>query len=346
VAVHDPDLLNLLLAYSACHRARLLAHPEPKVRILRYVTNVFSRLAEAFQSPEIVSEKHVATAIMLCSLEIVSPQAFEHRIPWYTYLNMARDMYKQRCDAHAWQATANADMYFLCRWYGYLDIMGSMSGAHRPEPLDLNVYWVTNPDEPDDTIDCLLGCTMHCMRLLGDVAKLIKDCQHTRFDAVQDKVRPMWQPLGSHAQQARSLIADLEKSSQRSVTTCPHETINSPRPLEAPHSTDLKELMSVNVIYHWAGIIQLHRRVLNTPQDSTEVCYAIDKVLELLGTMRAGSPAEACMLFPIFSAGCEARDSERIGAFRRRTEDISRLGMRQVGHSIQSRHGTNDFVGR
>jgi Fungal specific transcription factor domain len=333
VAVHDPDLLNLLLAYSACHRARLLAHPEPKVRILRYVTNVFSRLAEAFRSPEIVSEKHVATAIMLCSLEIVSPQAFEHRIPWYTYLNMARDMYKQRSDARAWQTTNSADMYFLCRWYGYLDIMGSMSGVYRPEPLDFDVYWITNIDEPDDTIDCLLGCTMHCMRLLGEVAKLIKECQHTRFDAAQDKVRLRWQPLESHASRARTLIDNLRESSQLRVTTCPHEALNSPRPLEAPHSTDLKELMSVNVIYHWAGIIQLHRRVLNTPQDSEEVIFAIDKVLELLGTMRAGSPAEACMLFPIFSAGCEARDNERIGAFRRRTGDISRLGMRQASLS-------------
>lgn len=33
VAVRDNDLLYLLLAYSASHRARLLDHPEPTNRI-------------------------------------------------------------------------------------------------------------------------------------------------------------------------------------------------------------------------------------------------------------------------------------------------------------------------
>jgi hypothetical protein len=162
------------------------------------------------------------------------------------------------------------------------------------------------------------------------VATLIKECQCTRFDEAQDRVKLRWQPLDSHGHRARSLIERLRKSSQRRVSPCPHEAVSSPRSPQTPHSTDLQELMSVNVIYHWAGIIQLHRRVLNTPQESREVIFAIDKVLELLSTMRAGSPAEACMLFPIFSAGCEARDSERISAFRRRTKDISMLGMRQV----------------
>jgi hypothetical protein len=89
VAVHDEDLLNLLLAYSASHRARLLNHPEPAKRIARWVENVFPKLRSVLQNPNLISIKTIATATMLASLEIISPGAFGVDIPWRVHLTVS-----------------------------------------------------------------------------------------------------------------------------------------------------------------------------------------------------------------------------------------------------------------
>ena len=78
VAVKDSNLLRLLLAYSASHRARLLQHREPANRIAHWVENVFPSLRRALETNQITNEG-LATAIMLASLEIISPNTFEHR---------------------------------------------------------------------------------------------------------------------------------------------------------------------------------------------------------------------------------------------------------------------------
>lgn len=46
VAVGDENIMNLLLAYSAAHRARMLNHPEPSNRIAVWVQDVFPKLRQ------------------------------------------------------------------------------------------------------------------------------------------------------------------------------------------------------------------------------------------------------------------------------------------------------------
>ena len=141
-----------------------------------------------------------------------------HRVGENPTLSMARDMFAQRhagIYADQQRLRFNSELYFLCRWYGYLDIMGSMSGAYRSEPLDFDLYWVTNPEEGEGTIDCLLGCTMHCMRLLGEAAKLIKETQRTRFDEAKCRVKPRWQPSLTQRERAQKLINELEARAAR-----------------------------------------------------------------------------------------------------------------------------------
>src|ERR1700761_7186156 len=92
VAVHDEDHLNLLLAYSASHRARLLHHPEPANRIAMWVKDIFPKLRHALIGQEPVTIGNLATAIMLASLEILSPSAFGVKIPWRDHLTVARQM--------------------------------------------------------------------------------------------------------------------------------------------------------------------------------------------------------------------------------------------------------------
>ena len=89
MAIGDSNLLNLLLAYSASHRARYLGHPEPANRIAHWVSKVFPTLRMALESSsEDITDSHLATAIMLLSLKIVSPRTFEVPITWKSHLKL------------------------------------------------------------------------------------------------------------------------------------------------------------------------------------------------------------------------------------------------------------------
>jgi hypothetical protein len=93
MAIQDENLMNLLLAYSASHRARLLKQPEPVTRIALWVKDVFPNLRHALDDPnQNVSNTNLATAIMLASLGIISPKTFAVSVPWQQHLLMARSM--------------------------------------------------------------------------------------------------------------------------------------------------------------------------------------------------------------------------------------------------------------
>src|SRR5271163_3251082 len=114
VAVENTNLLHLLLAYSASHRARLLSHPEPANRIALWVRDVFPSLRHALDdlSNTEISNANLATAIMLTSLEIISPSAFGVSVPWQNHLSIARSIIRQRGGPHS-ISRQDPVMYFL-----------------------------------------------------------------------------------------------------------------------------------------------------------------------------------------------------------------------------------------
>lgn len=123
-----------MLAYSASHRARYLNHPEPANRIAHWVSNVFPTLRIALEDPDQnITDNHLAAAIMLLSLKIISPSTFEVPIPWQSHLKLARDLYLARGVQMAYPG--NRVGSFLSRWLEYIDVMGSLSCQDIEPPL-------------------------------------------------------------------------------------------------------------------------------------------------------------------------------------------------------------------
>jgi hypothetical protein len=132
MAVRDENLMALLLAYSASHRARLLRQPEPATRIALWVQAIFPNLRRALDDPsEIISNANLATAIMLASLEIISPKAFGVEVPWQNHLDTARQMIAARGGPQGMETASRDDKVssFLWSWFAFLDIIGSLSGG-------------------------------------------------------------------------------------------------------------------------------------------------------------------------------------------------------------------------
>ena len=361
MALENPNLLNLLLAYSASHRARLLSHPEPANRIAHWVQDVFPSLRHALDdlSNTEISNANLATAIMLTSLEIISPSTFGISIPWQQHLSIARSIIKARAGGPKTISRKDRVTYFLTRWLVYLDVLGSLSGRINEEPLFGGNYWRRSStaaplppeqtaawgtdDEADYTIDCLLGFTTRCVSILARIASIARDCDWARIDPETGKARPGWQPAKDILDEANEIRRDLENARVHPHTKCPHHSSDSSdsengdeqyRRARALHreETDIG-LSATNSAFHWAGLIHLLRRIHNLPRTAPEVQHAVREIVNGLDQVPMGGSAEACLLFPMFTAGVEAADEETRQIVLTRVKAVEEVGMCQVARA-------------
>lgn len=366
MAVEDPNLLNLMLAYSACHRARLLNHPEPANRIALWVRDVFPALRKTLESSsEDVENANLALAIMLASLEIISPSSFGVSIPWQDHLSIARAIIRSRGGPHS-ISRKDPVMYFLTRWLAYLDVLGSLSGRRNEEPLFAGNYWSSShddgtstkelslddedgDDEDDYTIDCLLGFTTRCVSILAQIALLARECEPERLDPSTNRVNQDWRPGPEVLKRAEKLRRDLEHARTHEQHQCAHHSPTMPKaqliqpaghvPPERRYSyvhmtdQDAEESLATNSAFHWAGMIHLLRRVHNLPRSHPEVQDAVHEIVKVLSRIRERGSAEACLLFPTFTAGVEAEKEVDRAEVLARIKGAEGLGMCQVNRA-------------
>lgn len=316
--------MHLLLAYSASHRARLLDHSVPSNRIAHWVREVFPALRRALQDSQI-NNTNLATAIMLASLEIIAPNAFEVPVPWQEHLNIAREMIVLRGPPTPGHHDRVA--YFLERWFTYLDVLGSLSGAKNTPLLSRDIWSNRNDSimERDVQTDCLFGFTFRCVNILAKIADLARRCDSVRIDA-NGTVRGDWRPTESIISAAESLKSQLKATRNLSYTGCPHRVAVS----DIEKGWDALEMVATNDAFHWAGLIHLDRRVLGKQSDDIEVQASVREIVGALYKVRKGGTAEACLLFPMFTAGCDAKESSQRRIIMERMKTVEGTGMTQA----------------
>ncbi|KAL4971671.1 fungal-specific transcription factor domain-containing protein [Aspergillus desertorum] len=320
MAIDDSNLLNLMLAYSASHRARFLGHPEPANRIAHWVSNVFPSLRIALEEREKITDSHLATAMMLLSLKIVSPTTFEVPIPWQSHLKLARDLFLARQNRLAYPG--NRVGAFLTRWLGYLDIIGALSCRHHQPPL-LAYYSVLNTctaveDRDDFAVDCFTGFTPRTGLFLMQLGGLVHHCDNERFDGMGTFLAE-WQPSPEMVHEAEALISDWEILDTHAHAYEKHY-----------QDSESSDMIAVDRAFRYAGLLHLQRRVLGNSSNSDAVLKALDGLMQSVTAIRSGSAVEAGVLFPIFTAGCETQDSERRIEIKERLEVLEGTGMKQI----------------
>ncbi|MCJ1391147.1 hypothetical protein MMC18_004009 [Xylographa bjoerkii] len=326
VAVRDLNLMHLLLAYSASHRARLLSHPEPSNRIAHWVRDVFPDLRRALSgSRDQLNNSNLATAIMLASLEIIAPNAFEVPVSWQEHLRTAREIIVLRGPPVSGYYDKVA--YFLNRWFTYLDVLGSLSGA-KNTPLLSEDAWSNNNDlniEQGAQIDCLFGFTSRCVTILARLADLARRCDSERIDG-EGNIREDWTPSVEIILTAKGIKTQLKSTRYQSFTGCPH---NASVP-ESERGWETIEMIATNDAFHWAGLVHLNRRVLGKTSADDEVQAAVTQIIVSLGKVRKGGTAEACLLFPMFTAGCDAKHESQRDVISERMKSVEGTGMTQI----------------
>ncbi|KAL9124559.1 MAG: hypothetical protein Q9217_006118 [Psora testacea] len=330
LALNDNNLLRLLLAYSASHRARLMGYIEPTTRIGHYVENMFSTLSGALANPHAqISNSTFATAIMLASLEIISPNPFGTKttISWETHLSMTRKIIWERGIRERMVARHDEESYFLTRWFAYLDVLGSLSGGQKDPPMFRGDFWANDfdDDRQDHRIDCFFGFTTCCVCILAELAELAEICDRER--AITPKGE-FWQLSPTSLEAARKIRIDLMASMQQPYQGCQHG--RRPSAQQDESTTHALELTTTNESYHWAGLIYLNRRVLGKPCFDDQIQDYVNFIVAGLGKLRQGGTAEACMLFPMFIAGCEALEEDCRRRFLGRLKSVEMTGMTQA----------------
>lgn len=328
MAVQDDNLLNLMLAYSASHRARLLRQPEPATRIALWVQDIFPHLRHALDNPsEILSNSNLATAIMLASLEIISPKAFGIEVPWQHHLDTARKMISARGGPQRMQTASRHDRVasFLWGWFAYLDVLGSLSrGVANNSSSNWDLDYEIDTENVYN-IDCILGFTSRCVHILAKVAELSRICDSQRIGANQT-IRAGWKPSDEIVMRAKKLEAELAESRLHPAKPCTHMQSTG----EAAYQWDNLEMAATNEAFHWAGLVHLHRRILGKPSPHSDVQTAVRGIFGALYKVRRGSSAEACLLFPMFTAGCDTQDAKQRSDILQRITGVERFGMTQV----------------
>ena len=323
--------MHLLLAYSAGHRARLLKHPEPANRIAAWVRDVFPTLRHALDdNSRQISNANLATAIMLASLEIISPNTFEVPVPWQDHLNIARRMIVVRGGPRSLSREDKVS-YFLSRWFAYLDVLGSLSGGNYNHPISNDDFWSQGEDfveENDFQIDCVLGFTSRCVSILARIGELARRCDSERIDP-SGSISEDWVPSAQVILAAEKLRADLQAAQAHRYKGCPHRHASS----EIEDGWDSLEVSATNEAFHWAGLVHLNRRVLGKQSVDPEVQGAVREIVGALFKVRKGGTAEACMLFPMFTAGCDAKDHFQREKIMERIMSVEKSGMAQVRES-------------
>ncbi|KAL6706928.1 hypothetical protein ACN47E_005071 [Coniothyrium glycines] len=329
IAVRDENIMNLLLAYSAAHRARMLNHPEPSNRIALWVQDVFPKLRKTLiEKPNDISDNTLAAVIMMASLEIISSGTFEVPISWQDHLTMARQMISARGGPRG-MGRQDRVAYFLSRWFAYLDVLGSLSGNKNNMPLG-SFHWSSQSACTDDDfeIDCLMGFTTRCVGSLARISELAKLCEPQRIDA-NGNVREDWVPSPTIVQEAVKIRRALEEGLlDRNIRKgCNHRSSMSS---ESEGAWDATEIYATNELFHWAGLIHLYRRVLGKPALDIEVQHAVREIVGLLYKIRRGSTAEACLIFPMFAAGCDAHEEGQREKIMDRLKGVEGFGMNHV----------------
>ena len=339
VAIQNPNLLNLLLAYAASHRARLLLHPEPFTRIAFWVQDVFTNLRLGLDDhSEQAVNANLATAIMLASLEIMSPHCFDVHITWLTHLSIARSLILARGGPRHIHRK-DTETFFLSRWYAYTDITGALSGRKNNIPLEAKT-WSYDYELPgdDQQIDCLMGFTFRVMGLLAHVAELSRKCDNDRIDE-DGNIKPDWIPSFEIRAAAEKLERELNKGRECVISECKHGA--PPLPLRATNlevevtderdpEQDSLEAKATNEAFHLCGLIHLYRRVLGRPCADPVVQAGVSGIVSALYKVRRGSSAEASLLLPTFTAGCDALDNDHRQKIMERVRSVEGFGMTHV----------------
>ena len=312
MAVRDSSVLRLMLAFAACHRARLLGHAEPLARIATWVGGLVPSIHRAADSTEAISDEALIAVVMLCSLSVLFPGVFPEHSSWQDHLVVARRMVKLRGGPGALCATKAT--FFIRRWFLYLHTWGSISGCADPEAradwFSESTATLQNPE-----FDCLFGFTNHSHALLWQVADLVS---RTGFGVASGRIE--WSRPGAIAAAAELRDELVHARHAPRTKACRHLTIGA------------TAIAAIDAALRHGALIHLLRRVFMLASEDGAVQAGVRGVVGAVRQLASLGPVDTPdVLFSLFVAGAEAQGEAMRLEVLGYLESIEQAGMKQAG---------------
>lgn len=344
MAFQCPTLLYLLLAFSANHRNMIEAQRKPfslppleEPRCLEPFTgSPFSQFSDVASSNSLTDELltitfnklladltneekrtsdcTLATIMMLAAFDIFFS---DKRRKWRAHVYGAGRLIMERlCSSDCYMLTIQDtmepdDLFFLTRWFSYLDIIGSLSSTSRvitAEKLGA-IKYKSNLTDPTilqwrrinlSDLEAGTGLEYTVLSYLADVSWFIKESESEQDGPC----------VGEISQEMLSQVLELDyeintylEASEKDRDRI-YEQFFSQRPWEDYRGYHI--LRTTNLIFGLTGSYQLKRRVLNLPLDSKIVQDFLIKITNLVdANVPVAACSTSCLSFCLFSCGCE-----------------------------------------
>jgi hypothetical protein len=310
-------LLAALLASSAAHRAGMKGENPPKYLISNLLQTTLGGLRKALDNPsEASQDTTLATAIALSSYNIISSDVSH----WRMHLDGAREIILHR------RRTANRPLHessirvFLFKWFAYLDVIAGASGLTLKEHnYDSAVSLIEDVTENHRTeswepskFDTFTGFTSRLLPLLLRIGKLAHQKR------VASSVHINLNDDTAFQANVDSLELDLNAAELDTINFPPETFLNA----QLEH-----QLRACNEAFHSAARLHIQRRLRN--MTSEQVQPTVEQVFKAIEQVPPGTGPEISLLYPLFSAGVEARGNLRDYAQFRMTE-MEKIGIGNV----------------
>ena len=292
------QLLTLLIIYAAIHRARMFAYVEPKVRIVRWTTDILPALPQPLigSASSQESNEFLAMSLMMTSLQIISPGLLSTTLNWHYHTLLARSIICARYDHGDMSANRmrfSRDLKdettpFLISWYARLEIQGGISNwmCEPPPALLIRPELLDYLDSSQQyKVGCTLGTTEASARILFRVlaaARTIRCSQST------DSIRRL-----------QDLNDDINDSRLHGFQACSCSANGSLGALE-------KDI--TDTAFCWAAKLIICLAMPSQIDLDHDYATAVREIVVATYKIRARGAASMCLLAPMFIAGCTAWD--------------------------------------
>lgn len=355
MAMQIPSLLLILLTFAAKARTTLgeNANYIPKELIDQLLSRACNELLKCLKNKdEAKSDGTLATVLLFSAYEIFFAESMErHR----AHTTGARQIIRARNKEELAESSHlnvgvvpsrnEGDVsFFLMRWFLYVDVIGSLSTAKiSSEPLyyDSETPLKTfdskveeSDQDPKKDIDYLLGFDVNLFPKFAEISILIRKSENYNSDLipvtlVTDALNLKENFTKAFEEGEARRQAELDLIFKKKYATS--KDLNITNLIQQD-----KILRCTNKIFCDMGILNLYRRVLKIPRNSSliqDLANGIGYILET--TIPSLSSAEICTIFCLFCAGCETLDSSKRDLFFDRFTRLARSGSVSAKKGLQ-----------
>lgn len=250
--------------------------------------------------------------------------------------------------------------YFLMRWYVYIEVIGALSATRNAEKylgnrmdiyepidalgdLEYSMEDFHDPNNFRKDIDYLLGFDVRLLKHFRDIILLIRQTDsHTTerydlttklpisivFKALEIKERMTRTFEKGEARRLR-IINKMQKSEV-------NELEDNQKSRKRVDIATANILRSTNRMFFLMGVLNLYRRVLQIPRESSLVQNVANEIAKIVrDELEPGSSAEICTIFCSFCAGCETLKSQWKNLFIERFRFLSQSGNTNARKGLQ-----------